>query len=66
MALSDLDKAKAFATSEDLRTRMQAAGVISVSELTYMTPVREAPGSPNRCRERDGWQRGSNVVLVLH
>jgi len=42
MALSDLDKAKAFAASDDLRQRMQAAGVISVPEITYMTPVREA------------------------
>ncbi len=42
MALSDLDKAKAFAASDDLRQRMQAAGVISIPEFTYMTPVREA------------------------
>jgi len=42
MALSDLDKAKAFAASDDLRQRMLAAGVISVPEITYMTPVREA------------------------
>jgi hypothetical protein len=42
MALSDLDKAKAFAASDDLRQRMQMAGVIGVPEITYMTPVREA------------------------
>jgi len=42
MALSDLDKAKAFAASDDLRQRMQAAGVVSVPEFIYMTPVREA------------------------
>jgi len=42
MALSDLDKAKAFAASDDLRQRMQAAGVISAPEITFMTPVREA------------------------
>ena len=42
MALSDLDKAKEFAASDELRERMQASGVISAPELTYMTPVREA------------------------
>ncbi len=42
LALSDLDKAKDFSASDDLRQRMQASGVISVPELTYMTPVREA------------------------
>jgi len=42
LAVSDLDKAKAFSASDDLRQRMQAAGVISVPEITYMTPVREA------------------------
>jgi len=42
MALSDLDRAKTFATSDDLRQRMQEAGVISAPEITYMTPVREA------------------------
>ena len=42
MAVSDLDQAKAFSASDDLRQRMQEAGVISVPEITYMTPVREA------------------------
>jgi len=42
LALSDLDKAKAFSASDDLRQRMQEAGVISAPEFTYMTPVREA------------------------
>ena len=42
MALSDLEKAKAFSASDDLRERMQASGVISVPEITYMTPVRDA------------------------
>lgn len=42
MAVSDLDKAKAFSASDDLRERMQAAGVVSAPEITYMTPVREA------------------------
>lgn len=42
MALSDLEKAKAFSSSDELRERMQAAGVISAPEFAYMTPVREA------------------------
>jgi len=42
MALSDLEKAKAFSRSDDLRERMQASGVIGAPEITYMTPVREA------------------------
>jgi hypothetical protein len=42
MALSDIEKAKAFAASDDLRERMQESGVISAPEITYMTPVREA------------------------
>jgi len=42
MALSNLEKAKAFSASDDLRERMQASGVISAPEFAYMTPVREA------------------------
>ncbi len=42
MALSDIEKAKAFATSDELRERMQASGVIGAPEITYVTPVREA------------------------
>jgi hypothetical protein len=42
MALSDLEKAKAFAASDDLRERMKESGVVSAPEITYMTPVREA------------------------
>jgi hypothetical protein len=42
LALSDLDKAREFAASDDLRERMQESGVIGPPELTYMTPVRQA------------------------
>jgi hypothetical protein len=42
MALSDLEKAKIFADSADLRQRMHESGVIGPPEITYMTPVREA------------------------
>jgi hypothetical protein len=42
MALSDLNKAKEFAASDELRERMKASGVIGAPQITYMTPVREA------------------------
>ncbi len=42
MALSDLDRAKEFAASDELRERMQASGVIGAPQITYVTPVREA------------------------
>ena len=42
LALSDLERAKIFAASDDLRERMKSSGVISVAGITYMTPVREA------------------------
>ena len=42
MAVSDLDQAKAFAASDDLRERMKSAGVISAPEIMFMTPLREA------------------------
>ncbi len=41
MAVSDVDQAKAFAESDDLRDDMQKAGVVSAPEITWMTPVRE-------------------------
>ena len=42
LALTDLDQAKAFAADDRLRDFMQSAGVTSVPEMTWMTPVREA------------------------
>jgi hypothetical protein len=42
LALTDLDKAKAFAADDRLRDFMQSAGVTSAPEMTWMTPVREA------------------------
>jgi hypothetical protein len=41
MALSDLDKARTFAASDDLRVRMHEAGVSSAPQTTWMTPVRQ-------------------------
>jgi hypothetical protein len=42
MALSDLEKAKEFAASDELRERMVASGVVGAPEITYVTPAREA------------------------
>jgi hypothetical protein len=42
MALSDLEKAKEFAASDELRERMQASGVLGAPQIQYLTPVREA------------------------
>lgn len=42
MALSDQNRAKEFAGSDELRQRMKASGVLGAPEITYVTPVREA------------------------
>lgn len=42
LAVTDLDKARAFSSSDDLRAAMEAAGVISAPEVNWMTPVRES------------------------
>ena len=41
LALSDLDKAKAFATSPDLGEVMQKCGVMAPPEIRWLQPVRE-------------------------
>ncbi len=41
LALSDLDKAKAFATSPDLADTMKRVGVISPPETIWLQPIRE-------------------------
>jgi quinol monooxygenase YgiN len=47
IAATDLAKAQAFASSPALKATMQAAGIISAPEVTWMTPVSE-----NLVRER--------------
>jgi hypothetical protein len=42
LAVSDVEAAKAFATSDDLKETMQEVGVISQPQLMWMTPVRES------------------------
>ena len=41
IALSDLDRARAFLASDDLRQAMEEAGVTGPPDVTWMTPVRE-------------------------
>ena len=41
-ALSDLDKAKKFAASEDLQEVMQDAGVTGLPEMMWLKPARES------------------------
>lgn len=41
LALSDLDRARAFSTSPELAARMQEAGATSAPEIRWLQPVRE-------------------------
>ncbi len=42
LAVADLDKAKSFAESDDLKTVMQQVGVTGAPEITWVTPIRES------------------------
>jgi quinol monooxygenase YgiN len=42
LAVSDVDKAKAFAESDDLKAAMQEVGVTGPPVISWMTPVRES------------------------
>lgn len=42
LAATDIDKARAFASSDELQAAMAAAGVTSAPRVDWMTPVREA------------------------
>jgi quinol monooxygenase YgiN len=42
LAVENVERAKAFADSDDVRNLMAQAGVVSAPELTWTTPVREA------------------------
>ena len=42
LAVEDVEQAKAFAASDDLREVMEKAGVTSAPEFMWLTPVREA------------------------
>ena len=38
--MADIDKAKAFATSDKLKTTMQNAGVIGAPDIMYLVPAK--------------------------
>ncbi len=42
LAVQDIERAKAFASSDDLKNAMQSFGVTGPPELLWVTPVREA------------------------
>ncbi len=56
MALSDLDRGKAFASSPDLKSVMEDLGVTGPPEFMWMTPVREAVV----------WDRELPAMVVTH
>lgn len=56
LAASDLAKAQAFAASPALKATMQAAGVTSAPEITWMTPVAE----------HIVWDRTLPALLISH
>ncbi|MBY0491143.1 MAG: hypothetical protein K2R93_14980 [Gemmatimonadaceae bacterium] len=56
IAATDLAKAQAFAQSPELKTTMQAAGIISAPVVTWMTPVVEAIV----------WDRALPALLISH
>lgn len=56
MAVTDVDKAKAFFGSADLKKVMEKVGVTGPPEFTWMTPVREAVV----------WDRELPAMLISH
>ena len=56
LAVGDVDRAKAYATSDELKSKMAPAGVTSAPEIRWMTPVREAIV----------WDRELPAMLVSH
>ncbi len=56
LAVGDLDKAKAFATSDELKSKMAAAGVTSAPEIMWMTTAREVIV----------WDRAVPAMIITH
>lgn len=56
LAVADVDGARSFAESDDLRNVMEQAGVVGEPELMWMTPVREAID----------WDRELPAFIVSH
>ena len=56
LAVEDVERAKAFAASDDVKKVMEEAGVTSAPEFTWTTPVREAVV----------WDRELPAMIVSH
>ena len=56
LAVEDVEQARAFAASDELKAIMQEVGVTSVPEMTWMTPQREAVV----------WDRELPAFLITH
>jgi hypothetical protein len=56
LAVSDIDRARAFAESDDLKNTMRDVGVTGPPTLTWVTPVREAVV----------WDRELPAMIVSH
>ena len=56
MALSDLDRGKTFASSPDLKSKMEDLGVTGPPDFMWMTPVREAVV----------WDRELPAMVITH
>jgi len=56
LAVADLEKARAFASSDEVKAIMQGGGVTAPPEITWVTPVREAVV----------WDRDLPAMLVSH
>lgn len=56
LAVADIDKARAFSTSDELKSTMEEVGVSGPPEITWMTPIREAVV----------WDRNLPAMLVRH
>lgn len=74
LAFTDMDRAKAFTTSDELKMVMKEVGVISPAEFQWMRPVREAvvwdrelPAFllSHRVSDFDEWLEGYNAADSL-
>ncbi len=56
LAVGDVDRAKAYATSDELKSKMAAAGVTSAPEIMWMTTAREVIV----------WDRAVPAMIITH
>jgi hypothetical protein len=56
LGVADIGKARAFASSDDLKSIMEQVGVTGPPEMTWMTPAREALA----------WDRELPAMIVSH